>query len=166
MGSQGSGWPWIFALFVLAGVGLMVFGIIFYRRGTARFGAAKAWAPGQALIKVARLDSHTQMVNNMVQTTYRPYALYGYHAGGADREGTRVFLVARPDWNSEKEAKAWLAACPTGAQVPLWFDPANPEDSALILNKPSLFAAIMLTGTGAFLIVMGIYAMMRLSTGS
>ncbi len=155
----------VFLLFLLLGGGMIAFGLIFHLRGNARFAAAKGWLPVDALIKLARVDRHEQYANNMTTHSYRPVAQYSYQAGGAEREGTRVFLVARSDWNSRNQAQAWLDAYPQGAIGRAWYDPANPADSALILNKPSLWMAIVLVGTGVFLLLAGLFVLVRMMAG-
>ena len=155
----------VFVLFLLLGGGMMAFGIIFHRRGSARFAAARSWLTTEALVKAARIDAQTQHANNMTTTSYRPIAHYSYQAGGAEREGSRVFLVARANWNSKREAEAWLAACPPGSIVPIWYDPANPNDSAMIRNKPSLVMAIVLGGVGVFLLLAAMFVLVRMAHG-
>lgn len=142
---------------LILGIALAVFGVIYYRRGSARFAAAQSWVQTQATILASAITTQTQYVNSMLQTSYRAKISYRYQAAGAEREGTRPFLCERTDWNSEKEANVWLAANPAGATVPVWFDPANPIDSALTLNKPSLLAAIMLTTVGVAVTILAIY---------
>jgi len=156
----------LLAGFLVAGIAMAIFGVWWYRRGRARYALASAsWAKGDALIDASRIQVAEQIVNDGTQITYRPIIAYRYQAGGAQRTGSRVFLCARTDWTGEKEADAWLAAHPAGATVPVWFDPARPDDAALVLNKPSLFAAIMMTGVGVFLLVMGGYLATRITGG-
>ena len=156
----------LLAGFVVAGIAMGVFGIWWYRRGRARYALATAnWMKGGATIEESRLQIGEQVVNDTTQVTYRPIIAYRYQAGGAERTGSRVFLCARTDWTGEKEANAWLAAHPAGATVPVWFDPAQPGDAALVLNKPSLVAAMMMIGVGVFLIAMGGYLATRMSAG-
>ncbi|HEX4694497.1 DUF3592 domain-containing protein [Sphingomonas sp.] len=156
-GASGSHPTALVGFMLILGVAVAVFGVIYYRRGSARFAAAGSWVQTQATIIASTITTHTQMVNDMLQTSYRAKVSYRYQAAGAEREGARPFLCARTDWNSEKEANAWLAANPAGATVPVWFDPANPTDSALVLNKPSLLAAIVLTTVGVGVTILAIY---------
>jgi len=155
----------VFLLFLLLGGGLIAFGLIFYNRGNKRFAASSGWLTVDALVKMARVDKHTHTVNGSIQTSYRPQALYSYQAGGAEREGKRVYLVSRTDWRTRGEGEAWLAACPVGGTVKILYDPANPDDSAMIRNKPSLWMAIVLCGTGAFLLIMGLFVLVRMMAG-
>jgi hypothetical protein len=161
-GSQGSNLPYLVGFLLLIGLALAVFGVVYYRRGSARFAAAKSWVQTQGTIISSAITTHTQMTNDMVSTSYRAQAAYRYRAAGAEREGSRVFLCARTDWNSEKQAQTWLAANPVGATVPVWFDPGNPTDSALTLNKPSLVAAIVLTTVGAAAAILALYLLTQL----
>lgn len=154
---HGGNLPYLLGVLLLVGVALAVFGVIYYRRGSARFAAARSWVQTQGTIMSSAITTHTQMANDMVTTSYRAQAAYRYQAAGAEREGKRVFLCARTDWNSDKQAQAWLAANPVGATVPVWFDPGNPTDSALTLNKPSLVAAIVLTTVGVAAAILALY---------
>ena len=165
-GSQASGATMLLAGLLIVGIAMSVFGIWWYRRGRARYAAASAgWTRSEATIDASRIQVGEQMANDFTTTTYRPIAAYRYQAGGAERSGNRVFLCARTDWNSEKEANGWLAANPAGARVPVWFDPARPDEAALVLNMPSLLAAIVMTGVGVFLLVIGGYLVTRMTGG-
>ena len=159
---HGGSLPYLVGFLLLLGLALAVFGLVYYRRGSARFAAAKSWVETKGTIMSSAITTHTQTANDMVSTSYRAQAAYRYQAAGAEREGKRVFLCARTDWNSEKQAQAWLAANPVGATVPVWFDPGNPADSALTLNKPSLVAAIVLTTVGVAATIIALFLFTRM----
>ena len=141
----------------ILGIAVAGFGAIYYRRGSARFAAAQNCVQTEATSIASAITTHTQMVNDTLETRYRAQVHYRYQAAGGEREGKRPFLCARTDWNSEREANAWLDANRAGTTVPVWFDPANPTDSALVLNKPSLLAAIVLTTVGIGVTILAIY---------
>src|SRR3569623_1920709 len=151
---------------LVLGIAVAVFGVIYYRRCSARFSAAQNWVQTQATIIASAITTHTQIVNDTLETSYRAQVQYRYQAAGGEREGKRPFLCARTDWNSEMEANAWLDSNLAGSTVPVWFDPANPPDSALVLNKPSLLAAIVLTTVGIGVPILAIYLFTQMRCAS
>jgi hypothetical protein len=159
MMDSGSGgqMPILFGVLLIIGIALTVFGIIFYRRGSARYAAAARWIETQATIIASTFGEHRQLSSDVSTSSYRAEATYRYQAAGAEREGHRVWLCARTDWNSDKPARVWLAANPAGATVPVWYDPANPTDSALERNKPSLATAIILSTIGVAAVVIALF---------
>ena len=44
-----------------------------------------------------------------------------------------------------------------GATVPVWYDPARPEDSALELNKPTIALIAILGLVGVGMVAMAVY---------
>ncbi|MES2098117.1 MAG: DUF3592 domain-containing protein [Pseudomonadota bacterium] len=156
--SSGSGGqPMLFGILLIIGIALAVFGVVFYRRGSARYTAAASWVQTQATIVASTFIENRQITGGNETSGYRAQATYRYQAAGAEHEGHRVWLCARTDWNSDKPARVWLAANPAGATVPVWYDPANPTDSALERNKPSLATAIILSTIGIAAVVIALF---------
>lgn len=87
---------------------------------------------------------------------YMPRVRYAFAAAGGEHEGARPFLI-RKHWSSEGPAKAWAAAHGQGATVPVWFDPADPSQSALVLDKPRSFMPAFVMAIGVCVAVFGAY---------
>lgn len=134
------------------GVGLAILGVVIYRRGLVRHAASSGWTHAEATVIASSLEEHTSRdSDDNESTSYRPKVRYRYQAGGTEREGNRTFLCMRSDFSSKRDGQKWLAPFSPGATVPVWFDPANPDDAALELNKPSLVMAIVFVIIGLFL---------------
>lgn len=155
----------MYIFLVVLGLAVIAFAAIWYNRGAARHRAAtQLWTRGDATIEAS---SYRQTVQQTAQGTiysYQPVIRYRYGAA-AEREGTRPFLNARQNLGSEKKAQAWVARYPAGAKVPVWWDPADPSDSALELNPPARVAAMVLIAAGVFALVMGVFLLARTHHG-
>lgn len=154
-------------LLLLLGAALAGYGFVAYRRGLARHALATAsWRQGDATIARSWIEevvsTSTGSNGPMESTSYRARVAYRYRDGtGDDREGTNPFLCARVNFSSRKRAQAWLDGVPAGATVPVWYDPARPEDSALELNRPSLSLVIVLGAVGLAAIALAMVLLAR-----
>lgn len=151
-------------IFTAIGLGLALvgallgwYGIHNYRKQGRRFACATAtWVETVATVIDARLVDRESRDNEGDGTTwYEPRLHYRYAAGGAAFEGNRAALCATPQFQRFDTAQQWLLAHSPGKEIELWYDPAHPEDSAPLLDKPSLFRATMMVVVGAGLLVVG-----------
>jgi hypothetical protein len=149
----------------LVGLPLAWWGVRNYRRQGERHADAIArWVKGAGTVIESRIieRERTSSSNDASYTSYEPRLHYRYAVEGIDLEGTRVALCGSPSFNSQDRADEWLRAHPPGTAIDLWYDPANPADSAPTLDKPSLLSAIVTVFAGLFLVAM---AGMVLSSG-
>jgi hypothetical protein len=152
---------YVVAFGLLAGGGALAWwGIHHYRRLGRRFADASArWVKSQAtVVEAGILERERTDSNDNSYTSYEPRLLYRYAVAGVALEGQSVALCGTPLFNSPAPAEAWLERHGTGAAIDLWYDPAQPSDSAPLLDRPSLFGAIVTVAVG--LILVGIGAMM------
>jgi hypothetical protein len=63
--------------------------------------------------------------------SYTPHVRYTYHANGADYTGDKITFGFVSGYGSESKARAGLMKYPIGGQVPVYYDPANPEKAVL-----------------------------------
>ncbi len=147
-----------YLLLVVAGIALAGYGAIAYRRGLARYRVASAtWQQGVATITESWLQQTETSTNDGSTISYRARVAYRYLVGGVEHVGTRPFLCARVDFASELNGKKWLAQVPAGSTVPVWYDPAKPDEAALELNRPSLVLVTLLGPMGILLAAMGLF---------
>ena len=61
---------------------------------------------------------------------YSPAIRYRYSVGGADHEGTRVWVIG--DGISQGSVEAIVAKFPAGSTVPVFYDPSTPTRTVLV----------------------------------
>lgn len=155
-------------MFTIVCIALAIAGLAFIFYGVRRFlrdrrlaASSNGWSVAEGEIISASLDIKESMDADRERlTTYRPVILYRYAASGADHSGSRVWLN-REAFADEAAARQWLAAHPAGGPVAVHFDPGQPGEAALILDKPSVAAAIVTAGLGAILAWTGVSLLME-----
>ena len=143
---------------VLVGIPLALWGVHNYRRQGARYADANARCfKGSATVVEARVLERERTGNdNSSYTYYEPRLHYRYAVDGADLEGNRVALCGASHFSSPARAEAWRQTHLPGAIIDLWYDPARPSDSAPVLDRPSLFGAIVTVIAGLALAAMSV----------
>ncbi|WP_425228471.1 DUF3592 domain-containing protein [Sphingomonas sp.] len=121
----------------------------------ARTQNTRSWisAPGVVLwsdLRIVRLED-AWSANSAAR--YFPQIEYAFQADG-ERRGTTAFLLGK-QFLLRRDADAWLRSVAPGTTVQVWFDPADPDRSALINEKPSLFNSALVALTGAGVIAAG-----------
>ena len=142
----------------LVGAPLAWYGIHSYRKQGMRYASAlSGWTKTAATVIDARLvDREIRDREGDSSLCYEPRLHYRYSVGGAEFDGKRTALCAAPLFTLLETAQQWLLAHSPGKEIDLWYDPAHPEDSTPLLDRPSLFRAIatVVVGTG-FMVVGG-----------
>jgi hypothetical protein len=143
---------------LLGGVALACWGVRNHRRLDRRYADAKGrWVKGSATVVEARiLERERTDSNDNSYTYYEPRLRYSYAVDGVAHEGQRVALCGVPHFNSPGSADDWLARHGAGALIDLWYDPSQPSDSAPVLDRPSLFGAIVTVAAGLVLVGLGV----------
>ena len=132
---------------VLAAIAALFIGIGWYSRQKVR--ASQAWpsAPGRVLASGVEVSSGNEGGN-----VYRAQITYSYQVGGREfRNNRRVFgdSVSSGNRGAAERTAARFAA---GSSVPVFYNPANPQDA--VLERTSGVAGLMF-GMGALFIVLG-----------
>ncbi|ODP38840.1 DUF3592 domain-containing protein [Sphingomonas turrisvirgatae] len=135
---------------ILLGIPIAWFGIHRYRKQGRRFASARAhWKRTDAEVIDAQLVDRESTDSDGDSTTwYEPKLRYRYAVAGQVFEGDRTALCTALRFSLFPPAQQWLLAHPPGTVIDLWYDPAQPQDSAPLLDKPSLFAAAALVIVG------------------
>ncbi|HEX8301490.1 DUF3592 domain-containing protein [Sphingomonas sp.] len=148
----------------LIGVPLACYGVHSYRNHAERYGKATAnWTKTTATVIDARLvDRETTDSDGDSTTSYEPRLQYRYSVAGAEFGGNRTALCATPQFSLFETAQQWLLAHSPGKEIDLWYDPAHPDDSAPLLDRPSLFGAVTMVLVGSGFVIFGGTLMLRL----
>lgn len=110
---------------------LIGFGIFFYRRyqqGNAARASAQSWPSTSGAV----LSSSVQVRRTNKSRSEYPVVVYQYEVNGQSYQGQRVkasdkFMSIR----LAGETQATVARYPIGSRVTVYYDPANPSESAL-----------------------------------
>lgn len=102
-----------------------------------RYAASSSWFESKATVVSAQVLKHYVSDGDGGRwTQYRPQINYKYHAGGAERQSDKIGLIGIRNLVTRAECEAWLENYVAGSVVTVWYDPANPSDSALELDSP------------------------------
>ena len=113
---------------------LIVLGIVRWRVAIIRaeLSRARSWPTAQGKVLVSRLDR--DQGNDLFFSIFRPKVEYEYSVAGRTYRSDRLWLRGRPPFGWRSFAEATLARFPAGATVPVFHDPAAPENCALVLE--------------------------------
>jgi hypothetical protein len=87
---------------------------------------------------------------------------YAYDARGRTHESTQVWIGSSPaaETDDPETARGWVERFPLGAEVPVWFDPAEPSQAVLVPelgNRQGRVAAVF----GAVMAAIGFFLLAR-----
>lgn len=147
---------------LIAGAALIFYGVRRFLSAHRLFSAAAGWVSGVGEIVSASLDMKDSVGADQERlTTCRPAIQYRYTTPNGDHTGSRVWLN-RETFADQTAAQKWLAAHPTGGQVVVHFNPAQPDMATLVIDKPSVVTAIVSAGLG---VILGVTALSLLLEG-
>ena len=144
---------------------MLVFGVVWtaiavYIFTRSRKSASWPEAVGKVLFtEVRRVQSGTHSASTG-SLTYQPYIKYEYAVGGRRYDNANYSVAARPWTADPAPAAEILTRYPVGGDVPVFYDPSNPGDSALIPGDSggnSYFLAL-----GAVFLTIGIVGLLGL----
>ena len=82
--------------------------------------------------EVRKIDTGAASTRVGYSLTYEPYIKYQYCVGASKFENDTYALAALPWTADPAPAQAILKGYPVGGQVPVFYDPSNPKNSALV----------------------------------
>ena len=82
--------------------------------------------------EVRRMESGNASTSPGYSVTCQPYIKYRYSVGTVSYENATYALAALPWTADPAPAAAILKGYPVGGQVPVFYDPSNPQNSALV----------------------------------
>jgi hypothetical protein len=140
-----------------AGLGLIFIGIgafLLYKGQQSRkkAGDSQGWPSTQGQIVDARIDRsmHTDSDGD-TGYSYTPRVEYTYEFGGVHYHGKNISFGLASGYNRQHQAQEIIDRYQVGSEVPVYYDPANPEDSVLE-RKAGSFTTTLVIGI-VFIIV-------------
>jgi hypothetical protein len=136
-------WVGIASVFVLVGIGVMV-----YMLNQAYIGHfSKGWPQANGHIRSGKIEIYSDE-----STYYRPEIEYTFTVKGEKYSGENIGLIMQ-GYNTEKEAQNILDTYSIGKQVTVYYDPQDPNMSLLEPGVPG--DAWLFAGFGLFFALMG-----------
>ena len=125
-------------ILIAAGLAIIAWGWWrFRRRSAASAQAAGAWVSVDGTLHAADIKQEIEYdSDNDPVIHFAPEVAYGYEVGGRGFSGSRAFF-SRDRFDSEEQARAWLAGKEAGGEVAVWHDPADPALSSLEIDHPA-----------------------------
>lgn len=133
----------------LVGVGLLLClaGVVFFSlmwRSYERSRAMAAWPQTEAVVLVSEVEE--RQIGPDVPPDFRWKVVFGYQVDGKPLTSERWTLRGSP-WSSKREiSDALVEKYPAGAQLPCFYDPADPANAVLKLDTKAVGYAIWFPG--------------------
>jgi len=154
----------LFGFFLpLAAFAMATSGIVSYLRLRRIAVASRTWPKAAGKIIAAavstvieRNPTDTESTLNRTTKKYRADIQYTYRVGQRDLAAAAITLGWAPLYGLARDAEAVVARYPAGAEVDVYYDPANPELCVLEPNSrggvlaPLIFAMIFGVGSAIF----------------
>ena len=96
---------------------------------------SESWSQTAGTVRFAevrRVETGDAATRTGFSITYQPYIKYEYSVGASKYENATYAVAALPWTADPAPAKAIVRKYPVGGQVPVFYDPSNPRDSALV----------------------------------
>ena len=121
---------------LLAGVTLIIGGAWLLTTNYLRIAETRDWPHAQARITESRVDTlHRQEVGNAGD--FLPHVRYDYAVNGRSFHGDTIWLDERRSFGSANVAARELAFLEAGTVVEIVYNPQNPREAALMIDKPT-----------------------------
>ena len=121
---------------LVLGIALMIGGSAVFARNYLRTVETRNWPRTQARITDSRVDTlHRQEVGN--EGDFLPHVRYDYVVQGRTLHGDTLWLDERRSFGSANVAARELAFLETGSQVEVLYNPQDPREAALMVDKPT-----------------------------
>jgi hypothetical protein len=121
---------------LLAGVALMAWGAVVLVRNQLRGAEVHGWPRAQGRITLSRVDTlHATEVGNAGD--FYPHVRYDYTVHGRTFHGDTMYLDEHRSFGSANVAARELVFFETGADVEVMYNPADPQEAALVVDKPT-----------------------------
>ncbi|HEV2866992.1 MAG TPA: DUF3592 domain-containing protein [Allosphingosinicella sp.] len=117
---------------------------------------ARSWPSTPALIVGSWVDVQRGGGRNH-STRYTPKLNYTYSVGGRSYTNHYIWLTTTKSFSSRNRAATFLRDYPRGATVPVFYNPADPQRSALLIQSGAapmyalLAVGLVLVGVGIWL---------------
>jgi len=119
-------------IFILAFAGAGVFLLVKSFKDRKKAEARQGWPATQGQIIASRISESTSTDSDSDRSTsYSPAVEYTYNVAGQEYKGNKITFGFTQGYGRYAKAQAALARYPLGAQVTVYYDPANPADAVL-----------------------------------
>jgi hypothetical protein len=119
-------------IFILAFAGAGVFLLVKSFKDRKKAETSQGWPATQGQIIAARISESTSTDSDGDRSTsYSPALEYTYNVAGQEYKGDKIAFGFTQGYGRYAKAQAALARYPLGAQVTLYYNPANPADAVL-----------------------------------
>ena len=152
----------VFLIFLGSGAILLGLAFVVWMAVTKRHAQGIAnWPDVEGQIVQAQVSLLERETPEGVERTYTPVLAYDYAVAGRSYTSRRLnFLPASSaTYTDGKLAQAAIAPYPAGAQAKVYYNPANPKQSALQKPRPTAHNAVILYGVVAMIVGAGIIAL-------
>lgn len=121
---------------LLAGVIMIAGGGYLLTSNYLRTAETRNWPHAQARITESRVDIlHRQEVGN--EGDFMPHVRYEFTVSGRTFRGDTIWLDEHRSFGSANVAARELAFLETGTTVDLMYNPRDPHEAALMIDKPT-----------------------------
>jgi hypothetical protein len=121
---------------LLVGMAMVIGGGVLFAKNYARTVATRNWPRAQARVTESRVDTlHRQEVGNTGD--FMPHVRYDYVVQGRTFHGDTLWLDEHRSFGSANVAARELVFLEVGAQVEVLYNPQDPREAALMVDKPT-----------------------------
>lgn len=121
---------------LVVGMTMMAGSATFLIKNYMRGAEARGWPRVQARIVESRVMTiHAQEVGNAGD--FLPHVRYDYAVRGRAFHGETIYLDERRSFGSANVAARELAFLEAGSEVEVMYNPHDPQEAALIVDKPT-----------------------------
>jgi hypothetical protein len=125
------------------GLAMILFAIGFMIWDHQRIGAANGWPSAEGRVVESWVAARG---SGRAAHVFTPMVRYEYRVGGRTFRNASLYLTAFQDYDDAAGAQEFLLSYPVGAVVPVHYNPANPQDSALLIESqggPMIFIILI-----------------------
>lgn len=151
---------WLRIVFIAVGLVVAAGSAGYYVWAQQRGAAAREWrqAEGRIIESVVERDRVSRRSgadgNRRTKTEYSAAVTYAYEVNGRTYQNDRIWLAGDRNWGQQADAEAFLRAYPQDGAVPVFYDPATPNDSVLIIESAP-WPMFLVFGMGLVFIIVG-----------
>jgi hypothetical protein len=142
---------------IALGMPMTIGSIAYYGYAQERIAHARAWPSAEGRVLDSRMEFETRSRNHgRRETVWVPHISYTYIVGGRTVGSDRIWLTEATAFSQPDAAERFLRPYAPGAPVAVFYNPANPSDSALIIDS-RLWPIFIITGAGLLLTGLGLF---------
>jgi hypothetical protein len=143
---------------IALGALMMIGSLAYYGYAQVRIAHARAWPRAEGRVVDSRIERETRSRSHgRRETVWVAHIAYAYAAGGRSFTNDRIWLTEPGDFSLPDAADEFMRPYAPGAPVAVFYNPADPTDSALIIDS-RLWPIFAIAGAGLLLVGLGLFA--------